>query len=702
MKLYEENPVIARENLKSEMVFGVSDLGLIFDILRNKLYSDKIGSICREYMSNARDAHREVGKNDPIKVILPNSLDLRFRVIDYGPGISPERMENIFTKYAGSTKRHDNVQTGGFGIGGKSGFSYSDSFAITTIVDGVKYSYTAYIDETKVGKLALLNQINTDEPNGTEICIPVLPNDCQKFNEGTEIASRWWDIQPIISGGQITSKLPGVENLLVTGKTVNYQIYISAKNCYSDPKFTICVDGIPYVTQIPFFDETSFDIIRNGPKSAVLHLGNGEISLTANREAIQWDDRTSDKIRTILMDIISDLKEQVFNLIETKETYNEALSYSENLEKALPDLINSSKQTWRGKRLYREINIPNFKRQNVFSVQIRPATAVTVKDITARTKTTYTVFSNALVVTVFSNALVVIDDTGSVDTLPMRAAAKIFNIFSKITEFYFITPEQWENFHELQEFIMNVPLSALKLDVKEKKKKTRRVIYRCNNLGIFEISSLEVFNRTNNKLWVLGSRSLRADPLTQLKMVPIYAHNDICSIVSELIKDHGVSVFGVDLAQFDENYKEYEDECNDLYEFMKCKLVEKYDIDKIFYYSDGMHIFNWKNNKNILVRLSQEMSRSDPLLSKMEEMILLREEYSEIYGKYKHLLFNFFPEKKYGSSGEVSINEMNKLYNQIISKYPLLQYVKDNTEAIPHISDYVRLMDRNTNSGEST
>ena len=87
--------------------------------------------------------------------MLPNTLDWNYRIKDFGPGISPDRMSNIFIQYTASTKRDDNVQTGGFGLGAKTPFAYSNSFVIVTVMNGIKYQYNCYIDETKVGKLAL-------------------------------------------------------------------------------------------------------------------------------------------------------------------------------------------------------------------------------------------------------------------------------------------------------------------------------------------------------------------------------------------------------------------------------------------------------------------------------------------------------------------------------------------------------------------
>ena len=41
--------------------FGIGDVGMMFEILRSKMYSNPIQTICREYISNAVDSHREAG-----------------------------------------------------------------------------------------------------------------------------------------------------------------------------------------------------------------------------------------------------------------------------------------------------------------------------------------------------------------------------------------------------------------------------------------------------------------------------------------------------------------------------------------------------------------------------------------------------------------------------------------------------------------
>ena len=126
---------------EKEMTFSISDDNpIIFEILRDKMYSNKIGSICREVASNSRDANRESGKADTpitIEIIKPDQLmyigeeSICFQ--DNGIGITPDRMENIFVKYAASTKRDTNGQTGGFGLGAKTPFAYTDTSTVVTV-----------------------------------------------------------------------------------------------------------------------------------------------------------------------------------------------------------------------------------------------------------------------------------------------------------------------------------------------------------------------------------------------------------------------------------------------------------------------------------------------------------------------------------------------------------------------------------------
>ena len=99
----------------------------------------------------------------PSLLCFPALLDWNYHIKDQGPGISPDRISNIFVQYTASTKREDDIQTGAFGLGSKTPFSYSDTFTIITVYGGIKYQYAAYIDPTRVGKLRLMSEEPTQE-----------------------------------------------------------------------------------------------------------------------------------------------------------------------------------------------------------------------------------------------------------------------------------------------------------------------------------------------------------------------------------------------------------------------------------------------------------------------------------------------------------------------------------------------------------
>ena len=62
-------------NVKSKKEFTVDTSNqMIVSILRDKLYSNKIGAVCREVASNSRDANRESG-NPQTPVIINISSD---------------------------------------------------------------------------------------------------------------------------------------------------------------------------------------------------------------------------------------------------------------------------------------------------------------------------------------------------------------------------------------------------------------------------------------------------------------------------------------------------------------------------------------------------------------------------------------------------------------------------------------------------
>lgn len=120
MQVHTDGRRVVSSGVTAKGTFGISQNSQahIMTILRDTLYSDKILAVLREYSSNAWDAHRMVGKNDlPIRITLPETETPTLVIRDFGPGMSPDEVFNIYTQYGESTKRGTDDAVGMMGIG---------------------------------------------------------------------------------------------------------------------------------------------------------------------------------------------------------------------------------------------------------------------------------------------------------------------------------------------------------------------------------------------------------------------------------------------------------------------------------------------------------------------------------------------------------------------------------------------------------
>ncbi|KKN58907.1 hypothetical protein LCGC14_0547090 [marine sediment metagenome] len=337
MKLPGSNIATETSGLLASKAFGIGDAGMILDILRTKIYSDPILAICREITCNARDAHREVGTPErPIEVHFPNHWSTNLIIKDYGPGISPSRMEDIFIKFGCSTKRSDNVQQGAFGLGCKTPFAYSDTFTVTTIVDKVKYTYSAYIDETKVGQMTLLQQEEVSEDNGTSIEVPISRGDYDTFVNMIVKVTQHWDVKPQLFGQDAPAWKTFEYSYTGDRWKLPKQPETKSRYSYSYGNRSLAlIDGIEYKIDKPSLVDTT-DLHK-----AVLNTGFhftfnvGELSLAASRDSIHYDEDTQklliDRIDALILEIVSVITDQIKNAT----TYAEACNAYEKVKKTL-------------------------------------------------------------------------------------------------------------------------------------------------------------------------------------------------------------------------------------------------------------------------------------------------------------------------------------------------------------------------------
>jgi len=176
------NPLIVSEEMPSS-VMGMDSSGMdqACYFLRDKIYSNKILAVVREYTTNALDEHVKYNIEKPVTVRL---RDNTFSVRDYAKGLSESDVRNVFGMYFKSTKRDNNSQSGCFGLGSKAAHCYTDTFYVRSFHDGVCTLYTCVLgggsNGVPVGQIMKISEEPTSE-TGLEISVEVESNYRHEF-----------------------------------------------------------------------------------------------------------------------------------------------------------------------------------------------------------------------------------------------------------------------------------------------------------------------------------------------------------------------------------------------------------------------------------------------------------------------------------------------------------------------------------------
>lgn len=171
---FEQNQVVVGQQTVTRGM-GVSDDPMLMSLLSTSLYQKPLKSMAQEALFNAWDAHKAAGNTDkPIEIVITE--DHQLIISDSGLGIAPENMYDIYCVYGASTKRKDNDQTGGFGLGCKAPFAYTESFRVTSAHGGKRSVYLLSRandeNEGKPGITTLVEGLDCKE-SGLIVSIPL-------------------------------------------------------------------------------------------------------------------------------------------------------------------------------------------------------------------------------------------------------------------------------------------------------------------------------------------------------------------------------------------------------------------------------------------------------------------------------------------------------------------------------------------------
>lgn len=260
-------------------------------IARSKIYSNPIRAVVREYTANAYDANVQSGKAEyPIHIGVESDISEGlsfFFVRDYGNGLSFEELRDIYVLYGKSTKRSNNSTVGTFGLGCKSGFSYTNQFHIISYNKGNCDTYIAYLNENDDAELLLIDSKPTEESSGLCIKVPVKNREDEKHFV-RYIKSTLIGFNNRFTTNYFTANLisPSNSNRVLLNKSVCI---------YSDDSISFQLD---YFKQVKYLLETS---INNS--SSIMHNSYiGELLLQVNVLGIiyELDELSRIKVRDAL------------------------------------------------------------------------------------------------------------------------------------------------------------------------------------------------------------------------------------------------------------------------------------------------------------------------------------------------------------------------------------------------------------------
>lgn len=345
-----------------EASYTIEDSAKIFSILRSNIYSDKILAVIREYSTNGWDGHILNGTPDqPLQITLPTSLSPVFKVRDFGVGLSEESVMHIYTSYGTSTKDSSNDFNGTFGLGSKSAFAYGNTFGITSYFNGVKTLYTAYLDETNIGKIRKEYSEPTSEVNGVEIEIAVKTADIRQFNETASNFYKHFQPTPEFLGGDgtVVSTIQNFKNARMMFDGSVFSIKSTESQPYWMREKSVAIMGnvaYPLSVDALGWGDSRADLLSKA--CVALQIPIGAVSITASREALEYDKRTKDYLIGRICQMHSEILKLTQDKIDACDSFWEAavmLNGLRDLDKSISDKITFGKWKdirWTGMNSY--------------------------------------------------------------------------------------------------------------------------------------------------------------------------------------------------------------------------------------------------------------------------------------------------------------------------------------------------------------
>lgn len=298
--------VLTNTSAQSSMTVDDSESALFFQIMSSQIYQYKIRAVVRELFCNAVDSHIEAGADKPVTVKWPNKLEPWFSVQDYGTGMSPEFVQQVYRKTLKSTKRSSGEAIGGFGVGKLAPLSYVDQFTLESVYEGVRTTYSIFKNSSGTPDIAVIQQIDTTDHNGVLVKVAAKEKDFKEWSEEITGVLQWFRYDCFECVGTDKS----VQSLLTTDKD-----YYVVSDEDGDLRHSIVVGshlgGVRY--PIPSsVDLTSItNIIGKGYFAPVLilNIDVDDVEVAISRESVSATSATVEAIQSKVDSVAERMKE---------------------------------------------------------------------------------------------------------------------------------------------------------------------------------------------------------------------------------------------------------------------------------------------------------------------------------------------------------------------------------------------------------
>lgn len=347
--------------------FKIKASGKAFQALTGDLYSNCIGANIRELSCNAGDAHRDSDRingtttqvNTPFDVHLPTELEPYFFVRDYGTGISHDNMENVYCVVFESTKDSSEDDIGCFGLGSKTPLSYNTkSFNVTSYQNGKERNYTSFFKEDGTPDIAYHGEQDTDEPDGLKVYIACRKEDIPAFKENAQKYLKHFQspaanvLNPSFKFEKENVSIEGDGWRLLEGRDASYILMgcvpypLNMRNVVQS-----CIEENKTIANELY---TVINSCETKGMYLEITVPIGYVSPQLSREALYYDERTSENILSAIKAVRDDLTQKVQDKLSELKSgdsyFKSCLDYTNYAERKFSFLSNNSISgpTWEG------------------------------------------------------------------------------------------------------------------------------------------------------------------------------------------------------------------------------------------------------------------------------------------------------------------------------------------------------------------